>query len=337
MIPQTSIVRATWRALLQPRRLLPILAVSAPLVIAQARWSRDGLATPLAIAMCVAFVTLAPVSYRVLFPDGLDLSHGAVRLVLYALIGAGVMLSLGVGVPRFLNMNGTFLTERTSLAVTIAMFLVGGWGLGRDIGFEQRVERLQVEAERAQLLALRSTVDPHFLFNTLNAIAEWCRQDGETAEAAVLKLSQMLRAVLAGVKESAWPLAQELELVQTLFSLHLLRDKELFSLEQLLPTPLPDLKLPPMTLLTLAENAMKHGPSAGHRGRVLLEILEENGGVRLAVENPGAFTGPRDGSDGLPTLQKRLLLHYEGRASLSVGAAATDSTRTRAELWVPRT
>ncbi len=334
---ENSVVRATLLALLMPRRLIPILVVCAPLVAAQSRFSSDRLAIPLALLMCVCFVAIAPVSYRVLFPEGLDLSHGAIRLLLYGAVGTGVVLSIGVAVPRMVNMGHTFLTDRFSLAVSIAMFLVGGWGLGRDIGFEARLSQMAKEAERAQLLALRAHLDPHFLFNTLNAIAEWCRQDGEVAEAAVLKLSQMLRAVLAGVKDPAWPLAQELDLVQTLFALHLMRDKELFTLEQRLPSPLPELELPPMTLLTLAENAIKHGPSAGQRGRVLLEIREEPTGVRLAIENPGAFSGPRDGSDGLPTLQKRLLLHYDGRASLSVGAAAEDSNRTRAELWVPKT
>lgn len=334
---KNSVVRATLLALLTPRRLIPILVVCAPLVAAQSRFSRDPLGVPLALLMCACFVGTAPVSYRVLFPEGLDLSHGAIRLLLYGAVGAGVVLSIGVALPLLVGMGHTFLTDRSSLAVSIAMFLVGGWGLGRDIGFEARLARMAKEAERAQLLSLRAHLDPHFLFNTLNAIAEWCRQDGAVAEAAVLKLSQMLRAVLAGVKQTAWPLAQEVELVQTLFALHLMRDKELFTLEQKLPAPLPVVMVPAMTLLTLAENAMKHGPSAGHRGRVTLEIAEDPTGVRLAIENPGAFTGPRAGSDGLPTLRRRLLLHYEGRATLSVAAAADDSSRTRADLWVPRT
>jgi two-component system sensor histidine kinase AlgZ len=331
------VVRATLLALLNPRRLIPIVVVSAPLVAAQVRFSLDPLGMPLAILMCGAFVAIAPVSYRVLFPEGLDFSHGAIRLILYGAVGAGVVLSIGVALPRLIGMGHTFLTDRNSLAVSIALFLVGGWGLGRDIGFEARLNRMAKEAERAQLLALRAHLDPHFLFNTLNAIAEWCRQDGEVAEAAVLRLSQMLRAVLAGVKEPAWPLEKELELVNTLFALHLLRDKDLFTLQHTAPTPLPELKVPPMSLLTLAENAMKHGPSAGARGPVQVEITEEPNGVRLAIENPGAFKGPRAGSDGLPTLERRLLLHYEGRAALSVGPAPNDPTRTRAELWVPRT
>lgn len=332
-VPETSIVRATWLALLAPKRLVPIVVVCIPLVFTQAAFSREPLATPLGIVLCLAFVALAPVSYRVLFPDGLDLSHGAVRLVLYALVGAGVVLSLGVGVPKLLQMRATFLTDRASLAVIIAMFLVGGWGLGRDIGFEQRVTRLQAEAERAHLLALRAHLDPHFLFNTLNAIAEWCRIDGVVAEAAVLKLSQMLRAVLAGVKEPLWPLEQELELVHMLFDLHLLRDKELFTLEVTVPSPVPSVRVPPMSVLTLAENAVKHGPSKGHRGLVQLSVAATADGVVIAVENPGTYGGPRAGSDGLPTLEKQLALATNGRARFSIGPAG--DARTRATLTFP--
>ena len=72
---QNSVVRATLLALLTPRRLIPILVVCAPLVAAQGRFSAEPLGVPLAILMCLAFVAIAPVSYRVLFPEGLDLSH----------------------------------------------------------------------------------------------------------------------------------------------------------------------------------------------------------------------------------------------------------------------
>jgi two-component system, LytTR family, sensor histidine kinase AlgZ len=333
VVPETSIVRATWLALLAPRRLVPILVVSIPLVLTQAAWSQEPRATWLGIAMCLVFVALAPVSYRVLFPDGLDLSHGAVRLVLYSLIGAGVVLSLGVGVPRLFHLRPTFLTDRSSLAVSVAMFLVGGWGLGRDIGFEQRFRRLQAEAERAQLLSLRAHLDPHFLFNTLNAIAEWCRIDGVVAEAAVLKLSQMLRTVLAGVKEPLWPLEQELSLVRMLFDLHLLRDKDLFTLELHVPTPVPDVKVPPMSLLTVAENAVKHGPGKGHRGLIVVKVENGSGRLTVSVENPGPYAGPRPGSDGLPTLLRQLSLSTGGRAAFHITQAGEN--RTRAELTFP--
>jgi hypothetical protein len=328
-----SIVRATWFALLKPRRLLPLFGLGIPLVYAQGYYSRDPLAVPVAIVMVVTFMLLAPVSYRVLFPEGLDLSHGAVRLVVYSTAGAGVVLSVLVALPRLLGMGDTFLGDRTSLAISIGLFLVGGWGLGRDISTETHVERLEREAERAQLLALRAHLDPHFLFNTLNAIAEWCRQDGAVAESAVLKLSGMLRTLLSGVKEERWPLEQELSLVRALFELHRLRDSGLFTLEEHLPNPLPRFSVPPMVVLALAENAVKHGPAAGHRGLLTLTVAPKDDGLTIALENPGPFGGPRPGSDGLPTLERRLQLAYDGRARLHVGAAGQQ--RTKAELWLP--
>lgn len=332
-VPEGSVVRSTWWALLQPRRLLPILTVSATLLIAQSRWSVERWGLSIGVLLCLSFILVAPVSYRVLFPDGLDLSHGAVRLVLYALVGAGVVLTVGVGIPRILGLQETFLTERTSLLVIGAMFLVGGWGLGRDVGFEQRVHRLQAETERAQLLALKSHLDPHFLFNTLNAIAEWCRVDGAVAETAVLRLSTMLRAVLDGVRAPLWPLEKELELVDMFFALHLLRDNALFSLERDVPSLLPRAQVPPMSLVSLAENAMKHGPGAGHRGLIQLSVRQEPTHLVLMLENPGPFRGPRAGSQGLPSLRRQLELTWGSRAELTV--AAVEPERTRATLRIP--
>ena len=328
-VPPHSIVRATWKAMLAPRRLLPSLAVCASLLVAQAHWSIDDRGVWVGALMCLSFIVVAPVTYRVLFPDGLEFSHGAVRFALYALVGAGVMLSLGAGVPKLTGLGYTFLTERTSLLVITALFLVGGWGLGRDIAFEQRVTRLEAQAERMQLLALKSHLDPHFLFNTLNAIAEWCRIDGEVAEGAVLKLSTMLRAVLDGVRAPTWPLAKELELVDMLFELHLLRDKALFTLEKDLDD-VEGVEVPPMCLLALAENAMKHGPGAGHRGALKLTIRRAAERLSVRLENPGPFKGPRAGSQGLPTLHRQLALAWGKRAHLDVRALGSD--RTVAEL-----
>ncbi|NMO21345.1 histidine kinase [Pyxidicoccus fallax] len=338
---EASIVRATLRALVEPRRLLPILLVAVPLVTAQVRFSRgEPGAIYLGILMCLVFVAVAPVSYRVLFPEGLDLSHGGVRLLLYATVGSGVVLTSGFVLPKLLGMGSTFLTQRTNLAICGALFLVGGWGLGRDIGFEEsltkeraRAARLALEAEQAQLLALRSHLDPHFLFNTLNAIAEWCREDGAVAEAAVLRLSTMLRSVLAGVRSATWPLSQELELIRTLFDLHLLRDPNLFQLTMSVPSGVGEVAVPPLALLPLAENAVKHGPAAGHRGRLSLDVAVRDDAVEVAIENPGASKGPREGSAGLPTVERRLALAYGGRARLELASAAG---RTRVTVTLPR-
>ncbi|CAN5427213.1 hypothetical protein BH09MYX1_BH09MYX1_34440 [soil metagenome] len=338
--PEDSIVRRTWLALLVPRRLLPILAVCLPLVYAERSYSRHPDAVYIGIGLCLTFVLVAPLSYRVLFPEGLDLGHGAIRLILYAIIGAGAVLTAGLYIPRSFGIDHTFLTARSSLAIDIALFLVGGWGLGRDIGLEdslmrerRRAEGLSRAAEQAQLLALKAHLDPHFLFNTLNAIAEWCREDGATAERAVLELSGLLRDVLSGVTEESWALARELELCKTLLSLHTLRDPNMFSLAWDVDEDACSIQVPPMILFPLVENAIKHGPAKGHRGEVSIHVVAEGSRVHITIANPGRFTGKRKGSHGLPTAEKRLALAYDGDASLE---ARADGERTVVSIDLPK-
>jgi two-component system sensor histidine kinase AlgZ len=279
--------------------------------------------------MCLAFVLVAPVSWRILFPAGLDLRHGGVRLLLYTAVGTAVVLVLGAVVPIVLEMGPTLLTDRAGMVVCLALFLVGGWGLGRDIDRDDRLRDAEARAadlyraaERAELLALRTHLDPHFLFNTLGAIAEWCRQDGEVAERAVLQLADMLRSILAGVRAPSWPLARELELANTLMELYRFRD------------PLPTTSVPPMLLLPLIENAIKHGPAAGHRGPLVLTVSEDRSADALVIslENPGPFAGRRAGGEGLGMVERRLALAYGAEARLTIG---TVGDRTVTEAIVP--
>jgi len=182
------------------------------------------------------------------------------------------------------------------------------------------------EAEQAQLLAIRAHLDPHFLFNTLNAIAEWCREDGEVAERAVLQLSSILRTVMQGVKVSAWPVAEEIGLSLALLSLHQLRDPSKFSVEFQVPETFSGVLVPPMILLPLVENAVKHGPAAGHRGVIRLTATSDGALLHLVLSNPGANKGPRAGSDGLATVMRRLAVAYAGQARIEIsskGAATT--------------
>ncbi|MDI3284047.1 histidine kinase [Polyangium sp. 15x6] len=329
-----SLVIATLRALAAPRRLVPILVVIIPLLIAQAR-SGGSATLAVGFALCASFTLLAPVSWRVIAAERATL----LRVLVYAALGVIVVFGIGGVIPRWLRLAPSLLTAPWNLLSSLALYWVGGWGLGRDIDLEvrlvaqrERAERLEREAERAQLLALRAHLDPHFLFNTLNAIAEWCRVDGAVAEEAVLRLASMLRAILAGVRAEWWPLEQELALVRTLFELFRLRDPARFTVALEIDPDASSTPVPPLVLLLLAENAMKHGPGAGHEGEVRLLIRRAPGALRVTLSNPGAYAGPRSGSDGLPTVERRLVLAYDGRARLSIRG---EEGRTRVDLELP--
>ena len=244
--------RETLRGLLAPRRALPIGLVCVPLVLAQVRFSHSGHAVWAALLMCGLFVALGPFAWRLLVSRGPGGSWRPLMLLLYGAFGALPAL-LGWWIPRRLGIGETFLTAGINLSVSAALFWVGGWGLARDLELEQglvheraRAEALAREAERSQLLAIRAQLDPHFLFNTLNAIAEYCREDGVLAERAILMLSGLLRRVLQGAQAATWPLSAELELARDLLALHHLRDPGRFEPRWVLAPGCEAVPVPPL-------------------------------------------------------------------------------------------
>jgi hypothetical protein len=341
VLPKENVFRSTIRALLVPRRAIPIALVVVPLTIIQDAYSREAIAVPIALLMCGCFLVVSPSLWRALFPFDRPIAAGAfTRVLVYAGVGAAVVLGVGRGLPALAGAGSTFMTTDPSLVACMALFWVGGWGLARDIDLEAnlrraraRAELLAREADHAQLFALKSHLDPHFLFNTLNAIAEWCREDGAVAERAILQLSSMLRTMMSGITTTTWALEREIELVDALFALHAIRDPSLFSVERELPDPLPPVEVPPMLLLPLIENAMKHGPLARRIGAVRFAVTLEDGDVLVEISNPGAYTGPRVGGSGLPIVEKRLALAYGKSARFSI---ERDGERTKASLRLPR-
>ncbi len=303
------------------------------MIVAQHRFSDQPAIESVSVALAVIafFLLVAPYAFRRLFPAGATPS--ALRLLTYVALG-GVSPLIAYVIPHRLGIGTTFLANGVNNLVVSCLFWVGGFGLARDIELEERWRLERRRAEDAQLVSLKNHLDPHFLFNTLNAIAEWCREDPEVAERAILQLSSILREILAGVERASWPLLRDLELVEALFALHRIRDPDRFETSLSIPRDLPSVDIPPMLLLPLAENAMKHGPGAGHRGRV--ELTAAVVGDQLAIEltNPGPFAGERPEGHGLTTQKKRLALAYGARARLEI---RREGERTRVALRLPLT
>jgi len=143
----------------------------------------------------------------------------------------------------------------------------------------------------------------------------------------------MLRTMMTGIQSTTWPLAKEVELATALFAMHAIRDPSQFTVRLEMPDPLPDVDVPPMLLLPLAENAVKHGPLARNKGEVVLRITLVRDLVRIELSNPGAFAGPRDGGNGLAIVKKRLTLAFGNGASFTISAEGAD--RTHAVVVVP--
>lgn len=325
----------TLRGLAALHRAFPLALVCGSVVAVEWFVARSAKAVGVDLALCLAFVFLIPGAWRGLCsPRRVDRRRDLLDLALYVLLCAGVVFALGLALPRALDVV-TYVTDPSALGILTALFAVGGWGLGRDIELEAGIElertrssRSALEAEHAQLLALRAQLDPHFLFNTLNAIAEWCREDPVVAEEATLRLAGILRTILEGIREPEWSLDKEIELLRALFQMYEVRDDERYRLTVDAPEPLPEVSVPAMILLPVFENAITHGPAAGRDGVVKLAVAIEGDSLVVVLRNPGAFTGRREGGQGIATVERRLALSYGDDASLEIRAEAGE-TETR--------
>lgn len=330
-----TLYRRTLSGLFAPRRAAPIALLAVPLLVAERTYSPDPTGMFVAVGLIFGLLFLGPFTWRAFIIGGSEW-WPPVRVGGVALVVALPML-IGSAIPQILGVPSPYLTAGVHLAVTSGLFWVGSWGLARDLELSQslrtavrRNEALKREAESAQLLALRAHLDPHFLFNTLNAIAEWCREDGEVAERAILDLSGVLREVMGGVRLSAWPLSRELAIVRQVLDLHGVRDPERFVYEWDVPEGIDRVSIPPLLLLPLVENAVKHGVAKGHIGPVVIRV-QMGTDVRVTLSNPGAFVGPRSGGEGLDLVTRRLALAVPG----AVFSIAADGDRTTASVILP--
>lgn len=229
---------------------------------------------------------------------------------------------------------GGYATATAGLIYLVPMSIVAVW---RNRQYEALALQLQQEAERdrlaralseSQLRLLRAQIEPHFLFNTLGAVQQLAEQGAHgapRAAALTADLIAFLRASLAEMRSEQVTLHSEFEMVAAYLRVMQARlgTRLAFSLD--LPAALAQAKIPSMILLTLAENAIKHGIEPALRGgQVMLSAaLLDNGRLRLRVQDTGVGLPPggtpAQGSGlGLDNVRSRLRLASDPSASLSI-------------------
>jgi two-component sensor histidine kinase len=185
----------------------------------------------------------------------------------------------------------------------------------RMLVLEGRQEELRELAASAQLAALRAQINPHFLFNSLNTIAQLISVDPVKAELCVERLAEIFRYMLTRGEAQFVPLADELNIVEAYLEIERARFGDELVFEERVDEQARRVLLPGLILQPLVENAVKHGVSRKiGGGRVTIEARLEQGDLRLAVRDTGV--GVREGAAvfedgvGLRNVRDRLMRLY---------------------------
>ena len=270
--------------------------------------------------------------------------------ILVALVMGGGAVGFAVGTFG----DGRTLTDLTAeryvrgaaitflLGMFFAALLVGVSRMRlRDAA--QTAARLKAEAERerlarrgaqAELKLLQAQVEPHFLFNTLANVRYLVQSGSPDALSMLDHLIHYLRTALPEIRSEGSTLGREAELARAYLEIMRIRMGGALDFAIEVPPELADAAFPPLMLITLVENAIKHGVAPLGRGRVEVRALREGDTLRIAVDDDGrGIVQPAGRGVGLANIRARLRALFGDAAYIALEDRAGGGTH--AVIQVP--
>jgi hypothetical protein len=320
--------------------LLSIAFAIVPAALTLAGHRHAWLAVFGAMLLPIAFASLALQLARVLC--GARFRWSVAWAVLLAALAAGT----AAGLAFYQQVMAAFALPGISDArVLFASFGVGALATGVPLWHAQgqatarQVAELRQAALVSELKALQAQIEPHFLYNTLANARFLARREPEKGAQMIEHLIGYLQGALPDMRADTSTVGREFQLAEHYLALMAIRfgDRLRYHVSQ--PPELASLPLPPLMLMTLVENAVKHGvePQPG-QVRVNLSVCVREDELLLTVEDDGPGPGQAGAGSGvgLANLRARLASIYDGAAHFDLSRAAGGMTTARLTLPLNR-
>ena len=243
---------------------------------------------------------------------------------------AGQAISDGAWVAMWGGPSAVFLS---------ALFLMHALDASdRGEAAARRALESEVASRDAELRALRAQVDPHFLFNCLHSISSLTSRSADGARQMCLELADFFRASLRAGAEQRITLASELQLLRGYLNIEQVRFGARLRAHVDEAGEAANVKVPPLLLQPLAENAVRHGiATLIEGGTVTVRVRAADDRVEIVVENPFDPDGRRPGTGvGLTNVRDRLAATFRGAAMLRVDTTDDPSPLFTVTLSIPR-
>jgi hypothetical protein len=187
-------------------------------------------------------------------------------------------------------------------------------------------EQLEKQAVESELYYLKSQINPHFLFNTLNNIHTLVYKQAPAAPDAVMQLASLMRYMIYESNAPTVPLTREMAYLQDYMNLQQLRYKQRPVVDLVIEGDMEVCQVAPLLFIHLLENAYKHSPARMEPGDIKVKVGVDKDVLTFSVQNPvgnsQANTLGEPGGIGLPNVRKRLALLYPGQHSFDIHRTA---------------
>ena len=246
----------------------------------------------------------------------------AVVIIIFGLFKYGAAIYYK---PFILHENGrdiTFVSYFISAALTSIFFLFLSTALkfGVDWFLNERVQGdLENQRLSAELAFLKSQINPHFLFNSLNSIYSLAYQKSDTTPEAILKLSEIMRYMLYESNDNKVDLEKELLYLQNYIDLQKIRFGNKAFVDFKITGEVGSQKIVPLLLIAFIENAFKHGVANDASSPICLRINLDGTKLHFFMENKKhTLNKDTEGGIGLSNVKRRLDLLYPGKYTLTI-------------------
>lgn len=187
---------------------------------------------------------------------------------------------------------------------------------------ELAAAQLESQLSQAQMTALKMQIQPHFLFNTMNAIVTLVHRDADQAEEMIVRLSDFLRMTLDGPARPTVTLREELEFIRAYLAIEQVRFGGRLTFTEQVPAECYDIELPMLLLQPLIENAIRHGFARyEHATRLTVSARRLDGSLRISVTDDAAPAGTLQGmveGIGISNTRQRLLAFAGQTAAINI-------------------
>jgi two-component system, LytTR family, sensor kinase len=205
------------------------------------------------------------------------------------------------------------------LFLLIMAFSFGIWMVGEWIRTENKAKNIEAERVSMELSFLRSQLNPHFLFNTLNSIYSLALAKSNLTADAVMKLSDIMRYIMEDAKSDMVPLIREVGYMQQYVELQKIRLNDNINIDLQISGDIQGYNIPPLILMPFVENAFKYGVSAHEPGCIRMKLNAQTGILKFKVSNLIVKKTRHESSAlGISTTRKRLEQIYPEKYRLEI-------------------